>query len=77
MLYRAVRPVLIEAIHAEEPMDVETPDGPVHVETGEWLVRNEGGAVFACDASYFARTYEPVKSNEVLSQYEEGKPCGC
>lgn len=77
MLYRSTRPVLIDAIHAELPMDVDTPDGPLHVEAGEWLVRSAGGSIFACNAEYFARTYELVKSTKTLDDFNEGKHCGC
>jgi hypothetical protein len=77
MLYRTTRPLLIDAIHAELPLDVETSDGSLHVEAGEWLVRNDDGALFACNAAYFARTFELVKSTKSLDDFDEGKPCGC
>jgi len=77
MLYRTARPMVVEAINVEEAMDIDTPDGRVHLEPGEWLVRGDSNLLFTCDASYFARTFEPVDSAKRLAEFEEGKPCGC
>jgi hypothetical protein len=77
MLYRTARPMVVEAVRIEEALDVETPDGHVHVEPGEWLVRGDNDALFTCDPAYFARTFERLESPKSLSDLDEGKPCGC
>jgi hypothetical protein len=76
MLYRTVRPLVVEAVRVEKPTDVDTPQGKVHVERGEWLVRESGSTLFSCDASYFARTFEQVDSRNLPGEID-GKPCGC
>ena len=76
MLYRTIRPLLVEAVRVDEPTDVDTPQGKVHVDRGEWLVRESGTALFSCDASYFARTFEQIDSRN-LPVENDGKPCGC
>lgn len=76
MLYRTIRPLVVEAVRVDEPTDVNTPQGKVHVDRGEWLVRESGTALFSCDASYFARTFEQIDSAS-LSDDCDGKPCGC
>lgn len=77
MLYRTSRPMVVDAVRIEEATDVDTPDGLLHVEPGEWLVRGDNNALFTCDASYFARTFERVEYSRDLSDFDEGKPCGC
>jgi len=76
MVYRTIRPLVVEAVRVEEPMEVDTPQGRVHVKRGEWLVRESGSTPFSCDASYFARTFEQIDSRKVSDDYD-GKPCGC
>ena len=76
MFYRTIRPLVVEAVRVEEPTEVDTPQGKVHVEPGEWLVREAGSTLFSCDASYFARTFEQIDSRNHQAE-SDGKPCGC
>jgi hypothetical protein len=77
MLYKSVKPIIVDAICADEPIEVETDDGLIKVNRGEWLVRGVAGELYSCDASSFASTFERIESTKTLDDYSEGKPCGC
>jgi hypothetical protein len=77
VLYKSVKPIIVDAIFADEPIEVETDDGRIQVNKGEWLVRGVAGELYSCDASSFASTFERMESIKTLDDYSEGKPCGC
>jgi hypothetical protein len=39
---------------------VHTPEGPLPVSDGDWLVKVPGGDFYPCAADLFAENYEPV-----------------
>jgi hypothetical protein len=77
MLYRSIKPLLVEAVQVKEPADVSTPGGVVHVNAGDWLVRDPQGNLVRCDDIHFKCTYELLESSARLKEFREGKPCGC
>lgn len=44
---------------ADGSLEVETPNGPVALRPGEWVVRGVAGEVYPCRNDIFERTYEP------------------
>ena len=76
MLYRTIRPLLVEAVRVDEPTGIDTRQGKVHLDRGEWLARESGTTLFSCDASYFARTFEQIDFRN-LSDDCDGKAYGC
>jgi hypothetical protein len=77
MLYRSIKPLLVEAVQVKEPADVPIPGGVVHVNRGDWLVRDPQGNLVRCDDIHFKCTYELVESSTRLEEFRESKPCGC
>lgn len=43
MLYRTIKPLLVDAVQAKEPADIATQGGVVHLNAGDWLVRDPQG----------------------------------
>lgn len=77
MLYRSIKPLLVEAVQVKEPADVPTDGGVLHVDRGDWLVRDPQGNLVRVDDINFKCTYEQLESSGRLEDVHEGKPCGC
>jgi len=77
MLYRSIKPLVVEAVQVEEPTDVRTEAGVLHAERGDWLVRDPQGNLVLCDDINFKCTYESLASSSPIEAFNEGKPCGC
>lgn len=77
MLYRSIKPLLVEAVQVKEPADVPTGGGVLHVDRGDWLVRDPQGNLVRVDDINFKCTYEQLESSGRLEDVHEGKPCGC
>lgn len=77
MLYRSIKPLVVEASQAKEPSDVPTQGGVLHLNPGDWLVRDPQGNVVRFDDLSFKCTYERLESSARLEKFREGKPCGC
>lgn len=78
MLYRSIKPLLVDAVQVKAPLDIPTDGGGVlHVDAGDWLMRDPQGNLVRCDDIHFKSTYEPMASSVRLEDLNEGKPCGC
>ena len=77
MLFRTIKPLLVDAVQAKEPADVQTTTGVVHVNRGDWLVRDPQGNLVRYDDISFKCTYERLEGPTRLEDVSEGKPCGC
>jgi len=77
MLYRSIKPLVVEAVQVKEPSDIPTNGGVLHVNAGDWLVRDPQGNLVRCDDTNFKCTYEQLDINAPLEPFNEGKPCGC
>jgi hypothetical protein len=77
MLYRSIKPLLVEAVQMKEPADVATSGGVLHVNRGDWLVRDPQGNLVRFDDIQFKCTYELLESPARMEDLREGKPCGC
>jgi hypothetical protein len=77
MVYRSIKPILVDAVQVKEASDVATPGGVLHLNAGDWLVRDSQGNVARCNDVDFKCTYEALHSSISLADLQEGKPCGC
>jgi hypothetical protein len=60
MLYRTIKPLIVDAIQVEESREIRTKDGLLHVKAGEWLVRDPQENLVRCDDINFKCTYESL-----------------
>lgn len=59
MKYRK-KPVVVEAFPAEEPMDIETLEGTMHANAGDYIITGVEGERYPCKPDIFKKTYEPA-----------------
>jgi hypothetical protein len=77
MLYRTVKPLIVDAIQVKESGEVRTQNGQLHVKAGDWLVRDPQGNLVRCDDINFKCTYESLADAGRIEDLHESKPCGC
>jgi hypothetical protein len=77
MLYRTIKPLLVDAIQVNENLDVPTESGLVRVKPGDWLLRDTNGNLSRCDDISFKSTYECLSTSRSLEELYEGKSYGC
>ncbi len=58
------KPVVVEAIQISRPMTIETPEGTMKGEPGDWLITGVEGEQYFCKDRIFRQTYEPVEQEE-------------
>lgn len=61
MKYRK-KPVIIEAVQLTVPASVETLEGVMKGNVGDWLITGIKGEKYFCKDDIFKMTYEKVKS---------------
>ena len=54
------KPVEIEAVQLEEPIIIETLEGVMNGNPGDWLITGVQGEKYPCKNDIFRATYEPV-----------------
>jgi hypothetical protein len=54
------KPVIIEAYQAQEEMDIQTLEGIMHANIGDWIITGVKGEQYPCKPDVFEKTYEPV-----------------
>ena len=57
------KPVVIEAVQLTERMEIETLEGVMVGNSGDWLITGIAGEVYPCRDDIFQATYEPVDDN--------------
>jgi hypothetical protein len=77
MLYRTIKPLIVDATQVTEPAEVKTESGVLRLKAGDWLVRDPQGNVTRCDNVDFQCTYASLKSTAPIEELHESKPCGC
>lgn len=77
MLYRTVKPLLVDAIQVKEPGEIRMKDTVLHVKAGDWLIRDPQGNLVRCDDINFKCTYESMADANRIEDLGEAKPCGC
>jgi hypothetical protein len=55
------KPVVVFAALMDEPFEVETLEGTMHGNAGDYLVRGDDGEFYPCKPSIFAATYETAR----------------
>lgn len=77
MLYRSIKPLLVDAIQVKKPADVPANGGTLHLNPGDWLIRDGQGNLTRCDDINFKCSYEATENSRELEYFLESKPCGC
>jgi hypothetical protein len=77
MIYRTVKPLVVDAVQVGESQDVPTRGGLLHLKPGDWLIRDAHGNLMRCDDINFKCSYEAMDGRSELESFAEGKPCGC
>ena len=54
------KPVVIEAEQVFEAFDIQTLEGLMRAEVGDWVITGVKGERYPCKPDIFAMTYEPV-----------------
>ena len=54
-------PVVIEAYQTDEEMEIETLEGVMKANKGDWIIRGVKGELYPCKPDVFEMTYEKVK----------------
>jgi hypothetical protein len=77
MIYRTIKPLVVDAVQVTESRSVPTEAGVLHVKPGDWLIRDPQGNLTRCDDVNFKCSYAPLENSNELRQLSEGRPCGC
>jgi len=56
------KPVVIEAYQTDKEMDIETLEGIMHAEKGDWIITGVNGEKYPCKPDIFEKTYERVET---------------
>ena len=54
------KPVVIEAYVTNVPIDIETLEGVMHADAGDYIITGVHGEQYPCKPDIFAETYDPV-----------------
>ena len=77
MVYRSIKPILVDAVQMKEASQVQTPGGVLHLQAGDWLVRDPQGNLVRVSDIDFKCTYEALNTSIPVEQLHESKPGGC
>lgn len=62
MKYRK-KPIIIEAYQTDVELDIETLEGVMHANIGDYIITGINGEKYPCKPNIFEKTYEPVEEN--------------
>ena len=54
------KPVVVDAYQSDREMNIETLEGVMHAEPGDWIITGVNGERYPCKPDIFEKTYEPV-----------------
>lgn len=54
------KPVVVDAYQTDREMNIETLEGMMHAEPGDWIITGVNGERYPCKPDIFEKTYEPV-----------------
>lgn len=57
------KPVVVEAFQTDKEMNIETLEGTMHAEIGDWIITGVNGEQYPCKPDIFEKTYERVEEN--------------
>jgi len=66
------KPVVIEAIQLTERIEIETLEGIMVGNVGDWLITGVKGEKYPCKDDIFRATYEPVELEAVETAHPGG-----
>ena len=52
--------VVVDAYQTDREMNIETLEGVMHAEPGDWIITGVNGERYPCKPDIFEKTYEPV-----------------
>ena len=61
--YRKI-PVTIEAYQTDKEMEIETLEGTMKANKGDWIIKGVKGELYPCKPDVFEMTYEKVNDND-------------
>lgn len=59
------KPVVIEAERLDKPVVIETAEGDMQANAGDWLIKGVNGEFYPCKDDIFRQTYEPINKEGV------------
>lgn len=54
------KPVVVDAYQTDREMNIETLEGVMHAEPGDWIITGVNGERYPCKPDIFEKTYESV-----------------
>lgn len=54
------KPVVVDAYQTDREMNIETLEGVMHAEPGDWIITGVNGERYPCKPDIFEKTCEPV-----------------
>lgn len=54
------KPVVIEAVRTDVAIEIETLEGTMRADPGDWIITGVKGETYPCKPDIFEATYEPV-----------------
>lgn len=63
------KPIIIEAYQTEKEVIIQTLEGPLKADIGDWIVTGIRGEQYPCKPDVFEKTYEPVNDDTPLTPY--------
>lgn len=58
-------PVVIDAYQTQEELQIETLEGTMTANPGDWIIKGVNGELYPCKPDIFAKTYEPAEDEYV------------
>ena len=55
------KPVIIEAYQTDTELDIQTLEGVMHANIGDYIITGVHGEIYPCKPDIFEKTYEEVK----------------
>ena len=55
------KPVVVDAYQTDREMNIETLEGVMHAEPGDWIITGVNGERYPCKPDIFEKTYEKVE----------------
>ena len=58
------KPVIIEAYQTDKEVFIETLEGTMRADPGDWIITGVNGEKYPCKPDIFEKTYERVEEDE-------------
>lgn len=57
------KPVVVEAYITDKELDIETLEGVMHANVGDWIITGINGEKYPCKPDIFEKTYEIISKH--------------